>query len=212
MVTSGIDFSNIDGMTNSEIIDIMDGSNICLNGIPDFPIPVNGATGDLVSNRYPIICGGSNGIMPSSKICFKVTDNGKWNSFTNMSISRTGASSISIGDQLWVTGGQSEGEITKCTELISIDGAVEFGVDLPLPLWAHCMVKINENTIFLAGGQDGNYQSSAKTYFYNIRDQKWTSGPDLGTPRHLLSCGVYPYDENSTYILTIGGRTSKFYT
>ena len=49
-----------DESVKTELIDLSDASNVC-DGLPDYPKPLDGASGGLLDNfgqKYPIVCGG----------------------------------------------------------------------------------------------------------------------------------------------------------
>jgi hypothetical protein len=55
---------------------------------------------------------------------------------------------------LWVTGGLGQNNLeSNTTELIDIKhGIFKKGVQLPINLQLHCLIKINENQVLLTGG------------------------------------------------------------
>ena len=56
--------------------------------------------------------------------------------------------------KLWVTGGIGQNHLQlNTTELIDIEhGMSTKGVQLPINLQLHCLIKINENQVLLTGG------------------------------------------------------------
>jgi hypothetical protein len=56
----------------------------------------------------------------------------------------------------------------------------------------HCMVKINPTMLMQIGGTiDASYSGATeRTYFFDIIQNKWSSGPKLNVPRILQSCAV----------------------
>ena len=60
LVTSGFHFSSNNPAVKTEIIDLLDKTNVC-EPLPDFPVDIIGATGGVVQvlNRYAaLVCGG----------------------------------------------------------------------------------------------------------------------------------------------------------
>jgi hypothetical protein len=64
--------------------------------------------------------------------------------------------------------------------------------DLPTTIQGHCMVKINNTMLLQIGGTiDFSYAGTTdKTYFCDIIQNKWISGPKLNAGRIHHSCAV----------------------
>jgi hypothetical protein len=93
-------------------------------------------------------------------------------------------------EQLWVTGGldMSKNKLAT-TEIVTLTGS-KFGPDLPYALYDHCMVKINEGTIMMTGGEH-IYGITNAVFNYDIESQTWTPGPDMISPRRVHACGIF---------------------
>ena len=66
------------------------------------------------------------------------------------------------------------------------------GPDLPLSVYSHAIVNINESVSMLIGGYicSGSKGNSAKTYYFQHKTQTWIEGPDLLNSRSRLAAGV----------------------
>ena len=95
----------------------------CLSSLPDWDKQISGATGGLLPNNQPIVCGGYQpGIYKNE--CYTIRYNGvrfEWFKKVQMSHHRVWAASVVLGNGLWVTGGISTDEGTSTsTEIVSI--------------------------------------------------------------------------------------------
>jgi hypothetical protein len=122
--------------------------------LPDYPLnKVRRATGGILDNKYPLICGGRASALISDD-CFVIGSLAKsWSAAGNLSKPRTASASIIInGTTLWLTGGRTGIENpTKSTEFFDMKGSRP-GPDLPTPLMHHCVVSVNETTAIVIGG------------------------------------------------------------
>ena len=91
----------------------------------------------------------------------------------------------------------------QSTEFIGFDGQGYLGPDLPLALASHCVIKINPNTVLLAGGATSPYSTTSKTYFFDIPSGTWTEGPAMNKRRKQHSCAIL---EDINYVFVLGGR------
>ena len=102
LITTGFSYGQ-DSVYDSEIIDLLDPTNTCPNGISDYPLNIYGATGDLIMDFIPIICGGENQdneIIYISDLCFTFDSNGfAW--IYSLETGRVDAASVAIGTNLW---------------------------------------------------------------------------------------------------------------
>ena len=73
----------------TEIFDVKDPSNLCQT-LPNYPLPVHGASGGLIQDKYPFICGGTecNFSECISTDCYYFNiDSGSWEYSTSTVIS-----------------------------------------------------------------------------------------------------------------------------
>ena len=168
---------------------------------PDHPRFIHGATGGFLNN-YFITCGGVDSVEDHTDKCYML---GSEEPFATMMKERLLAASIVLEPgKLWILGGSDTGYVFSSTEYIFADGRNEEGPPMPIVLWGHAMVKINDTTSFLVGGlriQD----LSEKTWYYN---GKWLDGPDLKTARWGHSVGIIRDSvTDQVYLVVAGGIT-----
>ena len=104
-----------------EILDIMD-TGACFKEIPVYPINPErlskGASSVGILKNRPMICGG---YFPyTSKDCFTLNDDGKWENKTSLVTERYGAASVVINDKFWITGRKVDYEtFLNSTDLVT---------------------------------------------------------------------------------------------
>ena len=90
------------------------------------------------------------------------------------------------------------------TEYVSLTGPTVEGPKLPIHVWGHCFVQLDENTFMLAGGVSLEYYSSAKSFIWNRLTGEWSDGPQMNTDRYLHSCATFDKDGHNV-VLASGG-------
>jgi hypothetical protein len=129
-----------------------------------------------LNTNIALICGGNKWSSPQRVLddCFAITDQ-KLQANVTLTQPRHAAASVVLNNTtLWLTGGfilDSGGymAVTKSTEFVQLNGTTP-GPDLPLELFHHCLVSVNETTILLIGGCYLDlYSMSYKkaTFYYN---------------------------------------------
>ena len=102
----------------------------------------------------------------------------------------------------WVVGGILAKSSTS-TELLSINEGAIKGPDLPFEIWGHCMIKYDENSIYIIGGQQ-NKSVSNKTWIADSSNGfKIREGPTLNVHRRGHSCGKF--EKNGEIVLIVAG-------
>ena len=92
----------------------------------------------------------------------------------------------------------------RSTELVSMDSTT-IGPDLPYEVGIHCMVKMNEETVFIIGGSYFYYVSN-RTTIVNPRDNfSMEFGPDLRIGRSYPACGIFEVN-NKKIVAVTGGE------
>ena len=93
------------------------------------------------------------------------------------------------------------------TEFVTLDGKTREGPRLPIHVWGHCFVQLNENEFMLAGGVSNEHYSSSITYIYNRLDDQWTQGPDMTIDRYLHKCSTFKSDAHGgrNIVVAAGG-------
>ena len=127
MITSGRPQSSA---AKIEIVDVVNGPT-CAD-LTDFPEEIEGA---VAANLHgtPVVC------QPG---CYKYT-NGGWQQFASMKEKRRYPTGVVAKNKFHVFGGWrvEDGGITKTSELISIDGVVEYGPELPTAVILHAITR-----------------------------------------------------------------------
>jgi hypothetical protein len=186
-------------LASVEIVNLDDSNpDLMCENLPDIPLRVNWATGQLYNRKTPIICGGY--ASGSHCECHSFKD-GAWQSIQSLNECRAYSASAIFSnpntneddDIIFITGGR-EGSTTLST-VESFDGNVwnqTMFDDLPTSIDFHCMVKINNTMLLQIGGSiDGYYLGTTdKTYFFDIIRNEWIPGPKLNVGRIYHSCAV----------------------
>ncbi len=213
LVTTG---SPSNDSVRTEVFDLTNPNAICEGSTTlDFFRPLMFATGGLLNGNRLILCGGA----PSEthpRVLRNCWTLGTRRQFTSMLSTRAVASSIVVngGQGLWITGGfhPGLGGPLRSTEIVSIDGTVRRGPNLPARREGHCLVKLNSTTAMLIGGSNHSYTAthySRKTWFHDIQTRRWIRGPNLNLGRTLHSCGTITDIENGHRMVVVAG--GKFY-
>ena len=176
MITTGYEYSP---STKTEVVDVLSGET-CAD-LADFPVKVRGAVGANLDGT-PVVCGGSN--LPTFYQCYKFT-NGGWQEFASMKENRSHAAGIVHQNKLHVFGGFNYPGGSKTTELISIDGGVEYGPELPDTIYRHAITSINSTVSILSGGITSISYKSPLTWYFNHENNVFSSGPSLLEPRYF---------------------------
>ena len=207
MITTGVPFSEA---RKTEVVDVVTGKT-CTD-LADFPLanslPVYGAVG-VNLHGTPAVCGGlSKGFLER---CYKFT-NGGWQYFASMKERRMLAAGVTYNKKFHIFGGFATSNQVKTSELISIDGGVEYGPELPAAVKGHAITPINATVSILSGGQinvTNINQMSPLTWYFNHETQDFTSGPSLieGREGHGSATCTDKVTKERITIVT-GGRDS----
>ena len=182
----------------TEIIDLYNASFVC-KGLPNYPKKCFNPEGGLVENQ-PLICGGY--FRGAQKSCFSLTKTG-WKQTASLSTSRylMGRGSIIFKNQLLLHGGGGGHRAPKTSELASPD-TVNKSFNLPIALYRHCNIKINESTILITGGHP---RGSKKSFFQNLKTGDWIEGPEMLVSRRSHGCAKFKF-EGRPIAITAGGK------
>jgi hypothetical protein len=73
----------------------------------------------------------------------------------------------------------------------------------------HCLLLLDDENVALIGGHQ-EYYYSTQTFFYVIKDQKWSRGPSLNFGRFAHSCAIFQsnYHGNKSVIVVSGGMSN----
>ena len=112
-------------------------------------------------------------------------------------------------NKLWITGGlYSDARTTS--EYITPGNEPVKGPDLPAELASHCMVQLDEDTIMFLGSRHSVLRRSQKTYLFSIKNNSFTTGPDLTGTNAGMMCGVLEDDNGNKIVVAAGGMDQSF--
>ena len=177
MITTGIPYSNgwwdLESGIKTEVVDVVSGKT-CAD-LANFPLTLSGAVGANLQGT-PIVCGGR--YSTYFQKCYKFTDGG-WQEFVSMKEKRGKAAGVVHSDKFHVFGGFDGYSRSQTTEIISIDGGVEYGPQIPASVFSHSITSINETVSILSGGSTGTSFRSPLTWYFNHMTQAFSGGPIL---------------------------------
>ena len=175
----------------TEVVNVLNGET-CAD-LADFPFFNWGAVGANFHGTL-VVCGGAGVWSPmvmkyekmlstesNYRTCYKYTNAG-WQKFASMKERRGWAAGVMHKDKFHVFGGQadfSDAPNSKTTELISIDGVVEYGPDLPEAIRLHEITSVNSTVSILCGGKTNTDSSSPLTWYFNHETNIFSAGPSL---------------------------------
>ena len=136
--------------TKTEVVDVLSGES-CAD-LANFPFTIMGAVGANLHGT-PAVCGGiyySTGTY--FQTCYKFTNAG-WQEFAEMKEKRGFAVGVVSNNKFHVFGGHDGSSDLQTSEIISIDGSVEYGPELPEGVWQYAITSINSTVSLLSGGR-----------------------------------------------------------
>ena len=129
---------------------------------------------------------------------------------------RCNASCVQLDDtSLWIVGGDNHSHDTlKSTEFIALDKCTnakdyseetQTGPEIPFSIYDHCILKFNENSIYLIGGEQ-NDKISNKTWIVDSRKNfQITDGPPLNRKRKGHCCAKFENKAGKILFVVAGG-------
>ena len=171
MITTGDPLSFA---TKTEIVDVVSGETC--GDLADFSLPNYGAVGANL-HETPVVCGGGTSSTDYQK-CYKFTDGG-WQEFVSMNEKRFGAAGVMFQNKFHVFGGWDGSVRLQTSELISIDGGVEYGPELPTGVNRHAITSINSTVSILSGGKTSATDYFPLTWYFNHETNIFSPGPSL---------------------------------
>ena len=181
--------------------------------LPNYPKALHHATGVFIGGSL-VVCGG----FPETQDCYILKKGGKsFEPLPPMKEKRSGAKSIVVQDQIWITGGHDGNKGLKSTEFLNpFNKNSSIGsVDLPEPVGYHAIINIDDSTSLLIGGwtRTGSRAYSKKTHFFNHTTKTWNNGPALMKGRYHHTAGtIIDPDTNTQHIVVVGGFTDGTWT
>ena len=103
-----------------------------------------------------------------------------------MNEKRGNAVGVMFKNKFHVFGGWDGKIRSNTTELISIDGVIEDGPELPEALRRHAITSVNSTISILSGGRTSDTKYSPITWYFNHETNVFSAGPSLleGRFRH----------------------------
>ena len=177
MITTG--YPTSPDTTKTEIVDVVSGET-CTD-LADFPLQNCSYAVGANLDGTPVVCGGYYfGI--NHKICYKLTISG-WQEFASMEYYRVWAAAVMFQKKFYVFGGwggwSNYFTLLQTSEIIGIDGGVEYGPELPLAITRHAITSINSTVSILSGGSTITFSYSPVTWYFNHETNVFSSGPSL---------------------------------
>ena len=167
VVTSG----DVDGykLSKTETLSIVNNAQPQFQ-YPDHPRKIQGATGGFLNKNF-VTCGGDDSVEGYTNKCYMLGSEGPFATMTRKrwtAVSIVLSSTVLEDEKIWILGGYDGDGGLSSTEYIFSDGRNEEGPPLPIALYGHAMIKINETTSFLVGGYMHGIGRSQKSWFYQI--------------------------------------------
>ena len=104
--------------------------------------------------------------------------------------------------------------MTRGSAVHSFDGmhwSTGVYADLPVNVYDHCMVKINDSMLMVKGGHTGYPEyKTVNSYFFHAIENKWVLGPQLIETRYRQSCGVMTWNNNKVVVVAGGYEFKSF--
>ncbi len=172
-----------------EIVDLETYLLVC-QPATNLPKPFFGSTA-LLYNNTPIVCGGYNSYILDLSSCY-IYQNLSWLNGPEMTSPRrfhamTISPFISDASSLFITGGYQGSKSLLSAEILTDSGWKTFSPSLPVTVYYHCMILINEITAMIIGGYQ-NDSISAATFMISNDQLQWSAGPLLNSPRNQHGC------------------------
>lgn len=210
MVIGGYDGQFLDDV---ELVDLADAGNSCGKTAP-YPYPVADSVGFWFQNQ-PWVCGGEGSTSDRYKECYAYDANAdEWTLKTSMATARAFAAKTTVknGDELWISGGKDDNNnLLRSVEVLQSDGTFTSGPDLPEPIAQHCIEGVDDNRVFVSGGDVvGDNVGNKKAYMYSFVSQTWDSLPPMLEDRFGHTCQVMSPDaDRGVEIVASGGWQSR---
>ena len=112
--------------------------------------------------------------------------------------------------KLHVFGGY-DGSLFQSSEIISEDGGVIDGPDLPTAVDGHAITAVNSTVSILSGGSTYAISYSSQTWFYNHETETFSSGPTLLEGRNGHASATIVDKVTKVKIPVVTGGSNKGY-
>ncbi len=199
-----------------EVIDLESSSTTCTN-LPALPSQIQGGIGGL-QGEEPLICGGFDLVLGNYTNKCYILRNDSWietyplsDSKAYMAISPSPFLDDDESNRFFISGGFNRIELDTL-EVLTKNGWEDIKQDLPVNVSRHCMVLLNQTTVFVIGGYNRETLFSNEAYFLNSDTGVWSAGPRLNIGRHDHSCGRIRIESGSLEksVIVVGGYEGNF--
>ena len=100
---------------------------------------------------------------------------------------------------------------SSSTEIVTEEGQVSQGPDMPTRLYMHAIAVVNGSTSIITGGCDHSADcESPITWYFNHVSQQFQAGPSLITGRRRHASGTIVDQETNENIVVVVGGYSNF--
>ena len=206
----------------TEIVHLNNHHFQCKN-VPQYPLKVRWGAAALIDG-IPLICGVLFLQYSWTDVCYMLDEvNKTWilsaNNFLRKPRADMGTGNLLVQNKLLFSGGLTRNFLTNDTYvdfessnyLMGWNATATDMPDMPYAVARHCIVQINETYFIATGGTIGFGEheqiSTHKTFFYNIKKENWTSGPNLNINRTQHGCAkvILGILGNKTIVIVSGG-------
>ena len=149
MVATGYDHpSYLDSVETIRIREAKDEVKVeaCSQTIPTYPLKIDGAAGVTLINGDPLICGGG---FPLTEKCYQLVNN-QWQDAPRLPSARWGLAMATTDETTFISGGYGGGYLNDFHQLK--DGSWHSLSSLPIRVYHHCLVALNETHLLNIGG------------------------------------------------------------
>ena len=188
----------------------------------NYPQNIEGLCGE-----NSLVCGGHNDANDYPNECYELVD-GHWRDAGSLAYGRRFAACQMLNNgSFWISGGFNVNDynIPSSSE-IRIDDSTGFlpSTQLPVPMDRHCVAKIDNSRLFIAGNSQLGYEKLA--YVVHVQSNDFTFEPisPMNNDRFAAGCGTINYisgengdPANETRLIVAGGpkkvsRTTEIYS
>ena len=208
MVTTGINDGGPQAKT--VVLDLSIAQKFECKDLPDYPIAVGGATIGFLGNKVLVCGGGLYTYSPTSDQettdeCHSINLGGT-EFVKKMLYKRWYAASVNVNkDTIWISGGHDNvGDILSSSELMKVEGSTA-GPELPIPIFSHKMIAINNNLTMVIGGYSPVSGILAQTLYYDHSNEYWIDGPTLNEARHNHAAGIITDEATHERLVIVTG-------
>ena len=153
---------------------------------------------------HPTLCGGYIIAVGYQSDCLQL-ENGSWNLIPNLSGKKSQMKTVVVSspeedNELIIgVGGWYNAYLTTVESFDGQSWNKNQFEDLPEPIYAHCLVKVNDTMLIFIGGSNSP-NATVNTNVFDVLNNKWTSGPLLNIGRHFAASAVMTWQNPSTGI------------